>query len=204
LRRANNKKKRMEGVVAIRQIENKSIPVDLIEVGPRYRKPSGAEIDKLAKSIEQDGLLAPISVQANGDRLRLVTGATRLAAVKKLGSVDILAVVVEGTEEEFEIAELVENLERLHLTKDQREEWTQKLVELRAKAERGAQGKQLNDRLSFNCFRGSKTRPKTKVDGATRGRPVTAEAKAKKEVAAQTRQSLRAVQRATWGCAARL
>jgi ParB/RepB/Spo0J family partition protein len=152
----------------IRQIETKPIPVNLIDVGHRYRQPSEADVDQLAKSIKQDGLLAPISVRADGGRFRLVTGAIRLAAVRKLGALEIVAVVVEGTEEDFEIAELVENLERLHLNRDQREEWTKKLVELRAKAEHSDPGKHLNDKLSFKCFRGSSCSSRT-TNGRSNG-----------------------------------
>jgi hypothetical protein len=110
---------------------------------------------------------------------------------------DIPAVVFEGTREEFESAELVENLERRHLDKDQRDEWTKKLVELRAKAMQGDPQKELDDSLSFNSSQEQKSHPKTKVEGAKRGRPVTAEATAKKAIAAQTGQSVRNVQRAT-------
>jgi ParB-like chromosome segregation protein Spo0J len=181
----------------IRQIEIKSIPVDLIKVGHRYRQPSETEIDEMLRSIQQEGLLTPISVRGHGDDFRLVCGATRLAAAKKTGLASGRAELLEGTPEEFEIAEIVENLERRHLDKAQRDELTKKLVQLRSRAMQGDPVKELNDRLSRNSFKEPSTHPKTKIEGAKRGRPVTAEAKAKKEVAAQTGQSLRNVQRAT-------
>jgi hypothetical protein len=94
-------------------------------------------------------------------------------------------------------APLVENLERRHLNKPQRDEWTKRLVDLRAKAMQGDPQEELNDKLSLNSSEELKSHPKTKVEGAKRGRPVTAEARAKKEIAAQTGQSVRNVQRAT-------
>jgi ParB/RepB/Spo0J family partition protein len=182
----------------IRQIETKLISVNLIDVGGRHQKPSDTEIDRMLRSIQQDGLLTPIGVRATEEAcFSLVYGATRLAAVQKLGWSDVPAVVFEGAPEEFASAELVENLERRHLDKGQRDELTKKLVELRIKAMQSDPQKELDDSLSFNSFQEPKTHPKTKVEGAKRGRPVTAEARAKKEVAAQTGQSVRSVQRAT-------
>lgn len=52
-----------------------------IQVGKRHRRDLG-DVDALAASIEDIGLLNPITVDEDG---RLLAGARRLAACKRLG-----------------------------------------------------------------------------------------------------------------------
>ena len=61
------------------------IALDQVVVGHRRRKDMG-DIDSLAASIEDIGLLHPITVDEQG---RLLAGARRLAACKLLGWKDI-------------------------------------------------------------------------------------------------------------------
>jgi hypothetical protein len=56
-------------------------PIDSIRVGRRHRRDFG-DIDQLADSIEDIGLLHPITVNEDG---LLLAGARRLAACKRLG-----------------------------------------------------------------------------------------------------------------------
>jgi ParB/RepB/Spo0J family partition protein len=182
-----------EYVIMIKQIETKHIPIDAIDMGQRDQLPTEAEIEQLSISIDRGGLIQPIGVRASGDRYCLVHGATRLLAVKKLGRSEIPAVVLEGTPQEIASAELVENLDRRHLDKEKRDELTKRFVKLTAIETQ----KELDDNQSRNSSPQSKAHPKTKVEGAKRGRPPTPEGQAKKEVAAKTRQSVRAVQKAT-------
>ena len=181
----------------IHALETKLIPVSAIEMGLRDRLPTEAEVDQMVSSIEQDGLLTAIGVQTTADSYRLLYGATRLLAVQKLDWSELSAVLYEGTEEELASAEIIENLERRHLDKDERAQLTRMLVERRAKAVQSEPREELCDKLSCNSSQEPKAHPKTKVEGARRGRPVTAEGNAKKEVAAKTGQSVRNVQRAT-------
>lgn len=63
------------------------IPIDMVEVQARSRKELG-DIDSLAKSIQENGLISPITLTEDGDgtgRYILVAGARRLEAFKKLG-----------------------------------------------------------------------------------------------------------------------
>ena len=57
------------------------LPVEAIRVGQRVRRDLG-DIDALAQSIADIGLLNPITVDENG---HLLAGARRLAACKRLG-----------------------------------------------------------------------------------------------------------------------
>ena len=181
----------------IHQIETRLISVSAIEMGHRRRQPSEAEVDQMANSIQQGGLLTAIGVRNTGDTLSLLYGATRLSAVQKLGWSEVQAVIYEGTTQELASAEIVENLERRHLHKDDLEQLTKEYVELRTKKFQSEPLEGLDDNLSHNSSQGPTTHAKTKVEGAKRGRPVTAKGKAKKEVAAKTGQSLRKVQRIT-------
>jgi ParB/RepB/Spo0J family partition protein len=181
----------------IRPIVTKMVPVNATEMGHRERQPSEAEVERMAKSILEDGLLAPIGVRTSGDTFSIVYGATRLLAVQKLGWPAVAATVYEGTAEDFASAEIIENLERRHLDKDELAQLTRTLVELRTKAIKNEPGKELDDSSSHNSSQERKAHPKTKVEGAKHGRPATAEGQARKEVAAKTGQSVRTVQRAT-------
>jgi ParB family chromosome partitioning protein len=67
-----------------------AIPIDDINVGARARRDLG-DIDRLAQSIAEVGLLHPIVV--NND-CRLIAGARRLKAVKSLGWEKVSVTVV--------------------------------------------------------------------------------------------------------------
>jgi ParB family chromosome partitioning protein len=116
----------------IHSTESKTIPIDSIEMGHRYQQPTETEIEQMLTSIRKDGLLTFIGVSVSGDKFCLRYGATRLMACKKLGWTEIPAVVFEGGPEELASAELIENLERRHLDKVQRDELTKQLVKLQA------------------------------------------------------------------------
>jgi ParB family chromosome partitioning protein len=66
------------------------MPVDKICVGKRHRRDLG-DIAGLAESIEDLGLLHPITVDQDG---RLLAGARRLAAYKRLGRTEIPVKIV--------------------------------------------------------------------------------------------------------------
>lgn len=67
------------------------VRVDEVIVPPRYRKDMG-DIDTLAQSIAEIGLLHPIVITPDK---RLICGARRLEAHRRLGLVDIEARVLE-------------------------------------------------------------------------------------------------------------
>jgi len=182
----------------IKQLATKWIPVSAINVGPRLNQPSDSEIDDRTDSIQRLGLINPISVRSSGDGYNLVCGATRLAAVKRLGWDEILAVICDGTPEELKSAEIIENLERRQYDSDQRRELEKEYVKLCAQQIRVDEQKKLEDNPTDNSSQTpSKTHPKTKVEGTKRGRPTTPEGQAKKEIARKTGQSERSVRRHT-------
>ena len=74
------------------------------------------ELDELARSIQENGLLQPLLVRPSGDEARgryeLVAGERRLRAVTQLGWTDISVVVREVDDRTLLVLALVENLQR--------------------------------------------------------------------------------------------
>ena len=77
-----------------------------------------SKVEELAESIEQIGLINPITVAERDNKYILVAGLHRLEAYKLLGKDKIEASILTGTDLEIELAEIDENLVRneLHYT----------------------------------------------------------------------------------------
>jgi hypothetical protein len=73
-------------------------PLAAIDVGERHRKDMG-DLDGLAASINDIGLLHPVPVLRDGDRFRLLAGERRLKAHALMGRETIPAYVVKGSSE---------------------------------------------------------------------------------------------------------
>lgn len=133
-------------------METRSLPVADIQIGERHRTLSGDVVHRLAASMKDIGLRQPISVRIVDEMMLdgyltagvpvLVAGAHRLAAAKELGWPHIDCVEVEDDAITAELWEIAENLHRLDLTKDQRDEHIRRyaeLLEAKAAAERKPQ-----------------------------------------------------------------
>lgn len=123
--------------VTLRTVSIEKSFVEAINLGDRRRLPSDAQIDSMAESLRVNGLLTPIGVRVmnDGRDILLVYGATRLAAAKKLGWEEIDTAILEGTDNAFRRAEIVENLHRAELTVLEHDEWTAEYVRLTIEAE---------------------------------------------------------------------
>jgi ParB family transcriptional regulator, chromosome partitioning protein len=74
-----------------------------------------AELDELAASIKENGLLQPLVVRpapAGGEGFELVVGERRFRAVSRLGWEDVAVVVRDASDETLLVLALVENLQR--------------------------------------------------------------------------------------------
>jgi ParB family chromosome partitioning protein len=81
-----------------------------------FREAGLENIDELAISIKQHGLLSPIVIRTKDNGFEIVTGILRYLACKKLGYRKIMAHIIEINEKEaFEIS-LIENLQRKSLS----------------------------------------------------------------------------------------
>ena len=77
-----------------------------------------AELDILAKSIAQNGLLCPITVRKDpegGNRYFLIAGERRLLACRRLGYEEVPAVISTAPEANAAVLTLIENLHRQDL-----------------------------------------------------------------------------------------
>ena len=86
--------------------------ISLITVKAGRRAIDSAKVRELANSMNEIGLINPITVTPDGV---LVTGAHRLEAAKLLGWSEIQTTVFDGTELTIELAEIDENLMRNEL-----------------------------------------------------------------------------------------
>lgn len=74
-----------------------------------------AEIDALADSIREHGLLQPVVVRRSGGRYQLVAGERRLRAAVKAGWSEVPAQVVDADDRQTAELAIVENLQRKDL-----------------------------------------------------------------------------------------
>ena len=117
-----------------------SIRVDDIEIGERHRSLSDDAVERLAGSLKEIGLRQPISIRivdemiVDGDVTSgvpvLVAGHHRLEAAKRLGWSHIDCIEVDDDAIKAELWEIAENLHRLGLTKEQRDEHIRRYAEL--------------------------------------------------------------------------
>jgi len=112
--------------------------VDSVIIGQRHRGVDKERVAALAESIKVLGLQQPISVYVDEtDAAYLVAGLHRLEAARKLGWEEIDALFLRMNPIEREMWEIAENLFRVDLSKEQRDEQIRRYVELlKAREER--------------------------------------------------------------------
>ena len=99
------------------ETEIRRVPVAAIvpiPLQPRRTFPEG-ELEDLAASIQENGLLLPLVVRpapSSTDRFELVAGERRFRAVSRLGWEDVSVLVREASDETLLVLALVENLQR--------------------------------------------------------------------------------------------
>lgn len=91
----------------------------LLPVTDIYRSPfqprkefNEPELNSLARSIAQNGLLVPISVRVVDDGYQLIAGERRLKACKSLGMTEIPAIVEDFDDSAAAVLSLIENIHR--------------------------------------------------------------------------------------------
>ena len=114
--------------------------IDDIQVGERHRQLTEDAVERLQSSMKELGLMQPITVRiveemvVDGDLTAgvpvLVAGRHRLEAAKRLGWSHIDCVELDDDALKAEMWEIAENLHRLDLTKDQRDEHIRRYAEL--------------------------------------------------------------------------
>jgi hypothetical protein len=117
-----------------------SIRVEDIEIGERHRALSDDAVTRLAASLSEIGLRQPITIRVVDEMMVdghltagvpvLVAGRHRLEAAKQLGWSHIDCIEVDDEILAAEMWEIAENLHRLDLTKEQRDEHIRRYAEL--------------------------------------------------------------------------
>lgn len=100
------------------ELESRSVvhlPVDAIEPNPYQPRTAFDQnaVDELAASIEERGVLQPISVRRWGSAYQLIAGERRLRACKAAGLASIPAILIDATSDQdmLELS-LIENIQR--------------------------------------------------------------------------------------------
>lgn len=107
------------------------VPIELIRCSPWQprRHFDAAELDALADSIRQQGLLEPVLLRpGEGEGFELVAGERRWRAAQKAGLARIPALVRDVRDREAQAAALVENMQRVDLRPLEQAEGLQRLV----------------------------------------------------------------------------
>lgn len=92
-----------------------NIPQDMIDPNPDQprRRFDFDELEGLAQSIRENGILQPITVKkTDGKRFELVSGERRLRAARLVGFTKVPAIVVDIDEKDSAVFSLLENLQR--------------------------------------------------------------------------------------------
>ena len=90
------------------------IDVDRIDPNPEQprRRFDGEQLERLAESIRQHGVLQPVVVRRSGDRYELLVGERRWRACRAAGRAKIPAVVSDAAPRERLTLALIENVQR--------------------------------------------------------------------------------------------
>lgn len=102
------------------------IQIDRITTFDRVRQADRKQVEALADSIREVGLLNPVTVAPDGDGFALIAGMHRLEAARLLGWTEIPATVLALDEHRRIIAECDENLCAPSLTATERAEFTRR------------------------------------------------------------------------------
>jgi len=96
------------------------IPIEYVKANPRNprRNFADAELDELAASIKERGIIQPIVVRAIGgakDRYEIIAGERRWRAAQRAGLHEIPIVALEATDSEALELAIIENVQRTDL-----------------------------------------------------------------------------------------
>jgi ParB family chromosome partitioning protein len=97
--------KNFEGILEL-------LDIRLVKTPKNNLRDDLGDVESLAMSIRQQGLLQPLVVRPQEDHFEIVAGCRRFEALKSLGWKKIPCIVAELSDEEAYVASLTENLQR--------------------------------------------------------------------------------------------
>ncbi|WP_298481962.1 ParB/RepB/Spo0J family partition protein [uncultured Ruminococcus sp.] len=99
---------------------NRIVEVEISEIVPNPHQPRTefdlADIQSLAESIMQNGILQPLTVRRGNDRYELIAGERRLRAAKLAGMHAVPCIILDISSRNSAIMALVENIQRQDLS----------------------------------------------------------------------------------------
>lgn len=99
---------------------NRIVEVEISEIVPNPHQPRTefdlADIQSLAESIMQNGILQPLTVRRGSDRYELIAGERRLRAAKLAGMHAVPCIILDISSRNSAIMALVENIQRQDLS----------------------------------------------------------------------------------------
>ena len=99
---------------------NRIVEVDVSEIVPNPHQPrtgfDPADIQSLAESIAQNGILQPLTVRRGEGCYELVAGERRLRAAKLAGMQAVPCIILEISSRNSAVMALVENIQRQDLS----------------------------------------------------------------------------------------
>jgi len=95
----------------------------------RIRLEYERELDELVESIRSVGLLQPILVRPKGEFLEVVAGERRAKAAERAGLTEVPVIIKELSDEEADIARLIENIQRRDLSDYEKALWLRRMQE---------------------------------------------------------------------------
>ena len=110
-----------EGKTTIKEKEEKTGEqiVKISKIEPNREQPrkhfGEAELNELAESIKQFGVLQPLLVKKNGEYYEIIAGERRWRAAKLAGLKEVPVIIREYTEKEIVEIALIENIQRENL-----------------------------------------------------------------------------------------
>ncbi len=105
------------------------IDIDLIEARSDQPRKNFENIEELAESIKEYGLLNPIVLSKNNDKYEIIAGERRYRASIKAGLKKIDAIVRDFDQKDIDILSLVENIQREDLSALEEAEAYKKLID---------------------------------------------------------------------------
>lgn len=110
----------MNGLFGREKTIGKVMLIDIHQIVPNPSQPrryfAEDELEELANSIRQNGLLQPLTVRKNRqDQYELISGERRLRAGKLAGLTQIPCILVETDERQSAVFALIENIQRADL-----------------------------------------------------------------------------------------
>lgn len=145
-----------------------AIPISDIVIQDRSRN-TLRNIDSLARSIRERGLLHPVVVRRVAGRLVLVAGQRRIEAARSLGWTEVPVTVVTTLDDEMDAlcAEGEENTEREPFTPAEAVEHRRRIREVESKAARERQGARTDLQPSSNLDEGAEPQHKRETRNRT-------------------------------------